>query len=155
MGRASPDAKVVPAGEGRALRVVGDTIAIKLRGDDTGGAYSLIEELTPPGGGPPPHVHRREDETFLVVEGEFEFAIGGRTVQAAPGTILFGPRGIPHAFTVGETGCRMLFICTPGGFEAFFEEVDQLSRQGPPAPERLLPLALKYELEILPPPAPG
>jgi quercetin dioxygenase-like cupin family protein len=150
------DAKVIPVGEGRKLNVVGDTITIKLRGEDTGGAYSVIEDLTPPEGGPPLHVHRLEDETFFVLEGEFEFSIGGRGVRARPGTTLFGPRGIPHTFkNVGAKNARMLVVISPPGFEKFFEEVDQLSQQGPPALERLLPLARKYELEILPPPARG
>ena len=156
MKTASPVAKIVPTGEGRKLSVVGDTITIKLRGADTGGAYSVIEELTPPQGGPPLHVHRREDETFFVLEGEFEFSIGARAVRASPGTTLFGPRGIPHTFkNVGGKNARILVVISPPGFEKFFEEVHELSQQGPPGPDRLLPLARKYELEILPPPAPG
>jgi mannose-6-phosphate isomerase-like protein (cupin superfamily) len=156
MEKTMSDAKVVLAEEGRKLNVVGDTITIKLRGADTGGAYAVIEELTPPQGGPPLHVHRREDETFFVLEGEFEFSIGGRGVRAGPGTTLFGPRGIPHTFkNVGAQNARMLVTISPPGFERFFEEVDLLSQQGPPAPERLLPLARKYELEILPPPVAG
>jgi mannose-6-phosphate isomerase-like protein (cupin superfamily) len=148
------DAKVVLAEEGRKLNVVGDTITIKLRGADTGGAYAVIEALTPPQGGPPLHVHRREDETFFVLEGEFEFSIGTRAVCAIPGTTLFGPRGIPHTFK-NIKNARMLVVISPPGFEKFFEEVHELSQQDPPGPERLLPLARKYELEILPPPVAG
>jgi len=33
-------------------------------GEQTGGAYFVMEALVPPGGGPPPHIHRNEDETF-------------------------------------------------------------------------------------------
>jgi hypothetical protein len=29
----------------------------------------------------------------------------------------FGPRDIPHSFSAGDAGCRVLFILTPGGFE--------------------------------------
>jgi hypothetical protein len=34
-----------------------------------------------------------------------------------------GPRDIPHRYTVGPDGCRMLFICTPGGFEDLVREM--------------------------------
>jgi hypothetical protein len=30
---------------------------------------------------------------------------------------LFGPRDIPHRYTAGDSGCRMLFIMVPGGME--------------------------------------
>jgi uncharacterized cupin superfamily protein len=32
-----------------------------------------MEAIVPPDGGPPPHIHRNEDETFYVLEGEVEF----------------------------------------------------------------------------------
>ena len=33
------------------------------------------------------------------------------------GDYAFGPRDIPHSFSVGDKGARVLFILTPGGFE--------------------------------------
>ena len=75
-------AKHVAPGEGKALWVAGDLVTLKVVGEDTSGSFILGEEVTPPGGGPPPHVHRREDETFFVLEGEYEFLVGGRTVRA-------------------------------------------------------------------------
>ena len=45
------------------------------------------------------------------------FEVGGATIEARAGDYAFGPRGIPHRYTVGASGCRMLFIMTPGGFE--------------------------------------
>ena len=36
------------------------------------------------------------------------------TIQASAGDYVFGPRDIPHRYTVGDAGCRMLFIMTPG-----------------------------------------
>jgi uncharacterized cupin superfamily protein len=40
----------------------------------------------PAGGGPPPHIHRNEDETFYVLEGEVEFLdeVVARYAEAAP-----------------------------------------------------------------------
>jgi quercetin dioxygenase-like cupin family protein len=63
---------MLQAGKGRAVWVVGDHYTVKCSGEDTGGAFTLIEVLVPPGSGPPPHIHRREDEMFYVLAGEFE-----------------------------------------------------------------------------------
>ncbi len=145
------DPRVVASGEGRKLRVAGDVITVKLRGSDTNGMCSVIEEETPPQGGPPPHRHQREDELFYVLEGQFECRIRDRTIQAAPGTTLFIPRGIPHAFqNIGTTTGRVLVTILPAGFERFFEEVHELGQQGPVAMEAMAALAQEYGLEFLP-----
>jgi hypothetical protein len=44
-----------------------------------------------------------------------------------------GPRHIPHRYTTGPEGCRMLFIFAPGGFEGLLRAVS------PPAPSSTLP----------------
>ena len=64
----------------------------------TGGAYSISEDVTPAGQGAPPHIHRRELETFIVLEGEYEFQCGDRKFKAAKGAIVVLPREAPHAF---------------------------------------------------------
>ncbi len=60
---------VMIAGEGRSIWVIGDRYTIKCCGNDTSGAYALLEAIVPPGGGPPPHFHSREDKAFYVLEG--------------------------------------------------------------------------------------
>ena len=144
--------KVVPAGGGRELNIVGDNIWVKLTGEEAGGVYCLVEEASPPQGGPPLHLHHREDESFYVLEGDYNFQIGDRQINVAPGAFLFGPRGVPHTFkNVGTNTGRVLVIIAPPGLEKFFEEADQLGKPGPPPVEKLIELARKYELECLPP----
>src|ERR687894_522221 len=112
--------------EGRRLWVVGELLTLKMVGNDTDGAFALIEEITPPQGGPPPHMHTREDETFYVLEGELEFVVGERNISAAAGSVVYGPRGVLHSFrNVGSTPSRMAVIITPAGLEQFFEEVGE------------------------------
>ena len=84
----------------------------------------------------PLHVHHREDEAFWILEGSATFEIGGTTIEASTGDFAFGPRGIPHRYTVGNDGCRMLFITTPGGFENLVRgmSIPARSRTLPPAP---------------------
>ena len=57
------------------LNVLGNPLAISIHGRDTNGTISTIESYDPPGGGPPPHIHHREDETFQILEGEFELGV--------------------------------------------------------------------------------
>lgn len=46
-------------------------------------------------------IHQREDETFHVIEGDYDFTCGGETFVVRPGAIVFGPHWVPH-------GCRHL-----------------------------------------------
>ena len=73
-------------------------------------------DVTAPECETPLHVHHREDETFIVLEGEIEFNIGGQRIEAGPGTTVFGPRDVPHAYIVRKGPSRMLFLFTPAGF---------------------------------------
>jgi mannose-6-phosphate isomerase-like protein (cupin superfamily) len=95
------------------LRRAGD---IQDASEQTGGAYSLFEVTTQPQGGPPPHVQHREDESFYVLEGEYEFLDdGGSNMRAGAGTLIYVPRGNLHAHkNVGEGVGRMLVTQTPG-----------------------------------------
>lgn len=108
---------------------------IKVTAEQTGGLLSIIEVTEPPSAEGPWHVHHREDEGFWILDGDVTLQIGDETIEAHAGDFAFGPRGIPHRYTVGETGCRMLFIMTPGGFENLVREmsVPAKSRTLPPA----------------------
>ncbi len=154
-------ARHLAPGEGKALWVAGDRVTFKVVGEDSNGAFTLGEEVSPPGGGPPPHIHRREDETFCVLEGEYEFLVGERTIRAGAGSVVYGPRNVPHTFkNVGMTPAKMLAFVTPAGLEEFLEEVgEEATEESSPPPfgqeeiEKLLATAPKYGIEMLPPPA--
>lgn len=154
-------AAYVRPGEGRAVWVPGgQLLTYKVTAEQTGGAYSLFEGTVPPQYGTPPHIHHREDESFYVVEGEFEFLRDGETVRAGAGSLVYVPRGSLHAFkNVGEGRGRLLMSQTPGGLhERFFEEVGEeaTDRTTPPAAKDepdLVAVAAKYGTEV--PVSPG
>jgi quercetin dioxygenase-like cupin family protein len=125
--------KTVRGGEGEARWWFGALAEIKATAADTGGLMSIVEVTEPPGAQAPLHVHHRDDEGFWVLEGEVSFEVGGETIEAGAGDYVFGPRDIPHRFTVGPQGCRMLFVLVPGGFE------DLVRATSEPAPSRTLP----------------
>jgi quercetin dioxygenase-like cupin family protein len=129
----SLDPVVVPGDQGESRWWLGALAVIKATAADTGGQLTIVEMTEPPGAEAPLHVHYREDEAFWILEGSATFEVGGETIEASAGDYLFGPRGIPHRFTVGDSGCRMLFICTPGGFEELVRGMSE------PAAARTLP----------------
>jgi len=76
----------------------GSLMIIKARAADTAGVLGITEGHFPEGFGPPLHVHHREDETIYVLEGRIRFRQGDEDFVAGPGTLVWGPRGVPHAF---------------------------------------------------------
>jgi quercetin dioxygenase-like cupin family protein len=143
----------IPSDGGTKLNVLGIPMVIRIWGRDTGGIVSAVESRDVPGGGPPPHIHYREDETFQVLEGEYEWTVGGEKFIAQKGATIFAPRGIPHTYRyLGKTPGRLLCVITPSGFEGFFEEIGALSPQQQQDIPRVIELGRKYGLEFPPPP---
>ena len=130
---------------------------IKLTAADSGGAMTVVEVTEPPGAEAPLHVHRREDEAFVVLEGRVTLEVGGESVVAGPGDVAYGPRDVPHRYVVGPEGCRMLFVCTPAGFEDLVREMSEpaASRTLPPPPgeepdyARIAAVAAAHGCELL------
>lgn len=116
---------VVRSDEGEARWWFGSLAVIKATAADTGGQMTIVEITEAPGVEAPLHVHHREDEGFWILEGDVTFEVGDATIQAHAGDYVFGPRDIPHRYTVGDAGCRMLFIMTPGGFEDLVLEMSE------------------------------
>ena len=147
----------MPPGEGRkTLWVLDELVTHKIPGRQTGGAYALFEVTTQPGAGPPPHIHHREDESFYVLEGEYEFLVEGRTVRAKADSLLYFPKGTLHAHRSVGVG-RMLVTQTPGGlYERFFEGVGMpsgsanrsLAFEDQPGAGRIVEIAAEHGIEI-------
>ena len=142
-------AKTIAAGEGTHLTVLGDTITVKLAGRDTGGAYALFENINPPEHGIPLHIHRNEDETFYILEGEVELQIGETKITAHAGDTAFLPRDVPHGFrVVGDAPAHMLITASPAGLEDYFAEMSRLGPDGSPDIERVLTISARYGIEF-------
>lgn len=105
-----------------------------------------------PGGGPPPHIHHREDETFQVLHGDYEFTVGDQRFIAKEGATIFAPRGIAHTYRyLGQSPGRLMCVITPAGFEGFFEAIGALTPQQQQDIPRVIGIANRFGLEILPP----
>jgi mannose-6-phosphate isomerase-like protein (cupin superfamily) len=110
--------------------------------DATGGQLSVFRATMHRGFSPPRHVHTREDEVFLVLDGDVSFELDGRRLSAGPGTSVFVPRGVPHSFLVESPVAAMLGVMVPGDFEQLFRVLSV------PAAQRTLPPAGTVALEV-------
>lgn len=154
-------------GEGDARWWLGGLSTIKATGKETGGLYTLVEVFEPQGVEVPIHVHHNEDEAFYVLQGRMTFYVGEEKYEAAPGTFVFGPKDVPHAYTIDAGPARFLMLCSPAGFEGLIEETSEPAKALtlPPQPEvppddaeieaemeQLAALAGRYGNEIVGPP---
>src|SRR5262245_3958896 len=143
----------VSNGGGRKVNILSISMLIRVHGRDTGGVISVVESHDLPGGGPPPHIHHREDETFQILEGEYEWMVGDRKFVAGVGATIFAPRGVPHTYRyVGKAPGRLMCVITPSGFEEFFEEIGALTPQQQQEIPRVIEIGKKFGLEFPPPP---
>jgi quercetin dioxygenase-like cupin family protein len=148
-------------GEGDARWWLGVSLAtVKATGKETGGHYTLVEVLEPEGEEVPLHVHHNEDEAFWILEGELTFEVGDQMIKASPGSFVFGPRDVPHRYTVDSGPARLLFVLSPAGFEEFIYATSEPAKEltlppppeGPPDEaemEQLGAIARQYGCELL------
>jgi len=147
----------VPAGEarnGKPLPVVGDEVTIKIASRDTGGAFTVFEDVTPPRAGPPLHLHNVQDEWWYIVEGNYLFEVDGKEIHAGPGATVFAPKGSRHTFmNVGDAPARSLITVVPGGLDLFFEDLSAAAHTAdPPDNEVVARIFHQHGLELLGPP---
>jgi len=127
----------VNTGKGRSEKPMhlfeGDTFYTKVSTLDTEGDLFVFESTRVKKGGPNFHVHHDQDEWWYILEGEFRIKVGDQLYDAKAGDSVFGPRGVPHAFTkVGDEGVgRMLTTFQPAGkMEACFQALSDGAMKG-------------------------
>jgi quercetin dioxygenase-like cupin family protein len=141
--------KIVRLAEATPMSWAGEEQArFLLRGTDTGGLYSFYEVIVPPGEGSVFHIHEDMDETFYVVDGEFQITLGADVQQVPAGVLAYGPRGVGHSFVNScDKPSTMLCVTTPGGIEHFFEELGKLTKRRPRPPwEEMRDLASRHHI---------
>jgi quercetin dioxygenase-like cupin family protein len=144
--------------EGEAFWGFGALWTPKATAEQTGGRFSMIEETAPRGEGTPLHVHREDDETFYVLEGELTFYLeDDQPIAASAGSFVHIPGGVVHAFQVDSETARYLITTTPQ-HERFYRAISEPARsrtlppEEPPDMEKIEAAAREYKVEILGPP---
>jgi quercetin dioxygenase-like cupin family protein len=152
------DALLLPPGHGEGLWHLGTLWTFKIPAAASGGSFSLAEQLIPKGSAPPVHRHTREDEAWIVLDGEVTFFIDDEQHTAGPGTYVFGPRGRAHTHRVESGTARIATLLIPGTCEAFFRTTGRpaasLTLPPPRQPDldRLLAGMREHGIEFLAPP---
>jgi quercetin dioxygenase-like cupin family protein len=129
-------------------------MVIKIPGAATDGAFAVFEDVVRPGAGPARHIHRDQDETFFVLDGQFDFEIEGTLIHAGAGDIAFVPRGAVHAFrNAGAEHGRLRFMFTPAGeAEAMFRAFLADAHKRPLTVETMNGIAADYGQTFVGPP---
>jgi len=152
--------------KGKVLFVIGDIITFKLTGEETNDAYSVVEIISQPGGGPFfLHTHIPQ-ETFYIIEGDFEIYGQGEngekyTIPAPPGATVHVPGGVPHGFkNAGSAVGKVLVMYEPAvNMLNFFNEIgvpmnspsDPLPMDKMPSKERITEVMTNNKMEIIEP----
>jgi quercetin dioxygenase-like cupin family protein len=120
-----------------SVHYIAHTFSFLATGKDTDGAFALIHCHFRKGFMAPPHYHKLEDESFYILEGEFEFHVGDKNFKAGAGELIVLPKNIPHHFNLISETAKALLLITPAGFEVFFQEFGRpaLTLDPPPVPD--------------------
>lgn len=148
---AAGEAFTLGAGEGRSIDLGAFRMLIRATGEQTGGAFSLLEAEEPARFGPPVHIHHDAAEAFYVLEGDYLIFIEDREVPCPAGSFIFIPAGTRHGFRVGTTASRKLNLYTPAAMVGYFEELSVASAKGDVEPEVLSDIARRYSMEVVGP----
>lgn len=88
----------------------------------TGGSYSLMEQICPQRSGPPPHTHE-QDEALYILDGQLTLIAGSERLTASAGSFIYIPAHCVHSFRVDTAEVRLLNFYLPGGFERTLTEL--------------------------------
>jgi mannose-6-phosphate isomerase-like protein (cupin superfamily) len=129
----------------------GERFKIRVSSAQTLGAYSVIEIVADPGNGVPLHIHNKEEEHFIVVEGTLDIANGDRRWDAPAGTSVTVRRGVPHAWcNPSDTPLRMLVVFSPGQIDGLFR-----ATAGVDDVDKIAAIAARYGTKLVGPPLHG
>lgn len=110
--------------EGRTQRVLGDKVTVKLPSARSPNALSIVRVEVPPGSGTPCVTHAKEEEVYLVCEGELVMHAPGTTHRLQPGDMVHVPPRTPHGYRNESQGTTRFIAWTIGGpMDRFFDEM--------------------------------
>lgn len=151
MPRPSGRAIVLRPGEGRPIDLGNFVMSLKATGDDTGGAFSLLEAAEPAAFGPPMHVHHDCAEAFFVLDGLYRIFVEDDEFECGAGSFIYIPSGLRHGFRVGPLPSRKLNLYTPAAMVPYFEQLSAAITSDTATDERLDEIARAASMEIVGP----
>jgi mannose-6-phosphate isomerase-like protein (cupin superfamily) len=126
----------------------GERFRIRVPSAQTMGAYSVIEIIADPGNGVPLHLHSKEEEHFIVLEGALDIANGDHRRDVPAGTSVTVKRGVPHAWcNPSDAPLHMLVVFSPGHIDGLFR-----AAAGVDDVDRITAIAGRYGTQLVGPP---
>lgn len=108
------------------LYFLATNIEVLVSADDGADGICVVEHRAPGGDSPPLHVHRNEDETFVLLEGQVRFHVGESDFTLSAGGAAVAPKGIAHSYrVVSNDGARFLTITRGRDFETMLKTLGQ------------------------------
>jgi quercetin dioxygenase-like cupin family protein len=147
----------VRAGEGEAIWFNGAHVTVKVPGEWSDEAFSIVEVESTKGRATGLHTDPSH-ETFYILDGRLLFHVDGEQRHASAGDTVALRQGVPHAFLVVSETARFLVINTPGTHDRFFRdggspaEDRDFSSAPPPDSERTMASAQRHGVRFLGPP---
>jgi quercetin dioxygenase-like cupin family protein len=140
-------------------------MTVKATAATTDGSFSLVKQWGREGAAPPWHIHRPNDEIFLVFEGHISGLVrdGDGEVSefpSGPGDTSYLPKGTEHSFRLDEESEVLVTTFQPGS-ENYFVELEtpvsdyELPPESGPTREKMADVAAvseRYGMEITGPP---
>ncbi len=90
--------------------------------EETNGAFAVLKCKLRRGFEPPKHVHSKEEESYVILDGEIIYELEDKSIHAKAGDYVHLPRNISHKFRLISETVTFILIITPGGFEQLFWE---------------------------------
>lgn len=139
-----PQSAAADAGESHF--VLGETLRPMLT-NAMGSSIEIFDTKGVPGGGPPPHTHQWE-EIYVVLSGEMDVVVDGKTTRLRPGGYAHVPANTPHGYTtIDET--HFLTIVTKGNAAKFFKQVANEVEMNPPDIQGVLRVGAEHGITFL------
>jgi quercetin dioxygenase-like cupin family protein len=139
-----PQSAAADAGESHF--VLGETLRPMLT-NAMGSSIEIFDTKGVPGGGPPPHTHQWE-EIYVVLSGEMDVVVDGKTTRLRAGGYAHVPANTPHGYTtIDET--HFLTIVTRGNAAKFFRQVANEVEMNPPDIQGVLRVGAEHGITFL------
>lgn len=131
--------------EGVVWNILGQTYTLKEQSERSMGWHAVF----PPGTFVPPHIHPTQDEFILMLDGEFELWLDGKTVSAKAGDLVRMPMNVPHGIFNKSQGTVTCFfwVAPTGELRGLFERIHNLTD-----PAEVVRIAAEHGVNFLPPP---
>ena len=131
---------------GQSHYVLGETLRPMLT-NAMGSAVEIFDTKGPADAGPPPHTHAWE-EIYVVLSGELDVTVDGKTTRLKPGGFAHVPANTPHGYR-NVTDAHFLTIVTKGNAAKFFQQVAAEVEMSPPDIPGILRVGASHGITFL------